>query len=153
MTDMVNHPPHYKSGGLEAIDVLEAFFPDDPLGWQVGKYILRYRKKNGLEDLKKAQWYLNRLIDKFEGDAVPMNERAVPTDELVWTDFADVPPGTLVSCDNDILWLLRTKDGLGWWVTNDLLEDEIAALKDQRDGWGITPELNEAGPFRFKAHV
>lgn len=82
--DMVNHPPHYKSGDLEAIDVLEAFFPDDPLGWQVGKYILRYRRKNGLEDLKKAQWYLNRLIGKFEGgaDAVPTDERAVPTDEL-----------------------------------------------------------------------
>lgn len=77
---------------------------------------------------------------------------AAPTDELVWTDFADVPPGTLVSCDNDFLWLLRTKNG-GWWVERGLPKDEIAALKDQRDGWGITPSINRAGPFRFKAHV
>lgn len=82
----------------------------------------------------------------------PMHADAVPTDELVWTDFADVPPGTLVSCDNDFLWLLRTKNG-GWWVEGNLPKDKIAALKDQRDGWGITPSLNRSGPFRFKAHV
>ncbi|AER26434.1 nucleotide kinase [Mycobacterium phage Saintus] len=67
MTDIINEPDHYKSGGMEAIDVLEAFFPEDPLGWQVGKYILRYKKKNGLEDLQKAEVYLKRLIAKLEG--------------------------------------------------------------------------------------
>lgn len=67
MEDVVNHPSHYMSAsGLEAIDVLEAFFESDPLGWQVGKYILRYKSKHGVQDLKKARWYLNRLIDRLE---------------------------------------------------------------------------------------
>lgn len=66
--DMVNHPPHYQSeSGLEVIDVIDAF-----LDWKsvyagnVLKYTLRYKNKNGLEDLKKAQWYLNRMITKME---------------------------------------------------------------------------------------
>lgn len=61
--DMVNHPDHYKSPtGLETIDVIEAF----GLGFHAGnavKYILRAgRKGDRTEDLKKARWYLNRLI-------------------------------------------------------------------------------------------
>lgn len=69
MKDIINHPEHYKTeNGLEAIDVIEAFTE----GLQGGeatntgnilKYMCRWKKKNGLEDLKKAQWYLNRLID------------------------------------------------------------------------------------------
>lgn len=78
MTDIVNHPPHYKTNGLEAIEVLEAFFEDDPLGWQIGKYILRYKKKNGLEDLQKAEWYLKRLIGKVKGEDVIDAEEVEP---------------------------------------------------------------------------
>lgn len=73
-TDIVNHPPHYKSKlGLETIDVIEAF-TEDLTGYEavdtgnVIKYICRWKKKNGLQDLKKAQWYLNRLIKKLEED-------------------------------------------------------------------------------------
>lgn len=72
MPDMVNHPDHYKTkSGLETIDVIEAF-TSDLCGWEatntgnVIKYICRWKKKNGLEDLKKASWYLNRLIEKIE---------------------------------------------------------------------------------------
>ena len=67
--DMVNHPPHYQSEtGLEVIDVIEAF-TFDLKGIEavdtgnVLKYICRWKKKNGLQDLEKAQWYLNRLIN------------------------------------------------------------------------------------------
>ena len=65
--DMVNHPPHYfGKGGMESIDVIEAF----DLGFCLGnavKYILRHNNKgNPLEDLKKAQWYLNRAISNLE---------------------------------------------------------------------------------------
>ena len=67
--DMVSHPPHYQSStGLEAIDVIEAFTSDlkgieaTDTG-NVIKYICRWRHKNGMEDLKKAQWYLNHLIE------------------------------------------------------------------------------------------
>ena len=64
-TDMVNHPPHYKAGGMETIDFIEA----KGLGYHLGnvvKYITRAdHKGNKLEDLKKAQWYLSRAIEKL----------------------------------------------------------------------------------------
>lgn len=66
--DMVNHPPHY--GGAdnpyEAIKVIEAWQLDFCLGNAV-KYISRAGKKNdALEDLRKAQWYLNRAVANME---------------------------------------------------------------------------------------
>ncbi|GAB6393606.1 MAG: DUF3310 domain-containing protein [Treponematales bacterium] len=65
MNDSVNHPPHYTFGRFEVIDVLEDWFPADPLLWQVGKYIARAgRKGNAVEDLEKAAWYLRRRIEK-----------------------------------------------------------------------------------------
>jgi hypothetical protein len=64
--DNVNHPEHYTFGRYEVIDVLEDWFPADPLLWQVGKYIARAgHKGNMLEDLKKAAWYLNRRIERL----------------------------------------------------------------------------------------
>lgn len=67
MTDNVNSPKHYTYGKFEVIDVLQEFFPDDPLVWQVGKYIARYKHKGKpLEDLKKARWYLERRIKQLE---------------------------------------------------------------------------------------
>ena len=70
--DMVNHPKHYKAkNGMEVIDVIEAFTANLK-GYEathtgnVIKYICRWKEKNGLEDLKKAQWYLNRLIKNIE---------------------------------------------------------------------------------------
>ena len=62
---MVNHPPHYKAGGIETIDFIEA----KELGYHLGnvvKYVSRAdHKGNKLEDLKKAQWYLARAIEKL----------------------------------------------------------------------------------------
>lgn len=70
--DMVNHPNHYKSeSGLEVIDVIKAF-TSDLTGYQavdtgnIIRYICRWNKKNGLEDLKKARWYLDDLIKEIE---------------------------------------------------------------------------------------
>ncbi|MDO5742482.1 MAG: DUF3310 domain-containing protein [Vagococcus sp.] len=63
-TDYVNHPEHYKQGDIEAIDIIENFSLNYHLG-NVLKYILRHeRKGKPLEDLRKAQWYLNREIDR-----------------------------------------------------------------------------------------
>lgn len=65
-TDMVNHPPHYTAGGIETIDFIEA----KKLGYNLGnvvKYITRSDLKGDrLENLKKAQWYLNREIKNEE---------------------------------------------------------------------------------------
>lgn len=70
--DEVNHPKHYKANnGLEAIQVISGF-TSDLTGMEavctanVLKYILRWKHKNGLEDLKKAQWYLEYLISELE---------------------------------------------------------------------------------------
>jgi hypothetical protein len=63
--DPVNHPAHYTFGKYEVADVLEDWFPADPLLWQTGKYIARAgRKGPALQDLEKAAWYLARRIEK-----------------------------------------------------------------------------------------
>lgn len=67
----VSHPAHYISNGLETIDVIEAFTKDlsgieaTDTG-NIIKYICRWKHKNGLQDLEKAQWYLNHLIGKVK---------------------------------------------------------------------------------------
>jgi hypothetical protein len=62
LTDNVNHPPHYKAGGIETIDFIEAKSLNYNLG-NVVKYITRAdHKGNKLEDLAKAQWYLAREL-------------------------------------------------------------------------------------------
>lgn len=65
--EAVNHPSYYKTGGIEAIDVIEAWDLDFCLGNTV-KYIARCGKKSDkvVEDLKKAAWYLNREIERME---------------------------------------------------------------------------------------
>jgi hypothetical protein len=64
-TDNVNHPAHYKVGGIETIDFIEAKGLSYHLG-NVVKYIARADSKgNRKEDLLKAQWYLNREIAKL----------------------------------------------------------------------------------------
>tara|TARA_R100000541_G_scaffold54680_1_gene63270 strand:- start:325 stop:597 length:273 start_codon:yes stop_codon:yes gene_type:complete len=64
--DMVNSPSHYNKAGIETIDALEAMLVDGYdyyLQGNIVKYLWRFRYKNGVEDLKKAQWYLNKLIE------------------------------------------------------------------------------------------
>lgn len=64
--DMINNPPHYTTGGIEVIDFIEA----KGLGYHLGnviKYVTRAGMKgNKLEDLRKAQWYIDRAIDNLE---------------------------------------------------------------------------------------
>lgn len=70
--DMINNPAHYNHGKYECIDVIIDVIKNynDPVAaWLVGqimKYIWRWNLKNGLEDLKKAQFYLNKLIEHKE---------------------------------------------------------------------------------------
>lgn len=65
--DMVHHPSHYKSAGMEAIEVMEAFVPDfhSYCMGNVIKYVLRHLQKNGKQDLEKARWYLDRMIKDY----------------------------------------------------------------------------------------
>ena len=60
--DKIGSPSHYQHGSIQTIDVIE----DWELGYHEGnviKYLSRWKKKGGVEDLKKALWYLQRLID------------------------------------------------------------------------------------------
>ena len=66
MSDPVNHPDHYTKGGIETIDFITAKELSYELG-NVVKYVSRAQFKGKyLEDLKKARWYLDRLIQKKE---------------------------------------------------------------------------------------
>ena len=67
INETVNHPSYYKTGGIEAIDVIEAWDLDFCLGNTI-KYISRAGRKSDkvIEDLKKAAWYLNREIPRIE---------------------------------------------------------------------------------------
>jgi hypothetical protein len=65
--DVVNSPPHYTAGGIEAIDAIEAALSGEgfrgALKANVLKYMWRYEKKaDPVADLRKARWYLDRLI-------------------------------------------------------------------------------------------
>jgi hypothetical protein len=71
MSDAIN-PAHYSSGDFQCIDAIKASMTTEEFfGYLKGncqKYVWRYRQKGGVEDLRKAQWYLNRLIHEFEID-------------------------------------------------------------------------------------
>lgn len=72
MVDVVNKPAHYRQGGVECIEAIEASMSREEFqGYLKGnleKYIWRYRHKNGIEDLRKARWYLDRLIASVEAE-------------------------------------------------------------------------------------
>lgn len=65
--DMVNHPNHYKGNKFECIDVMEEIYGKEAVQHfcilNSFKYIYRQNKKNGVEDVKKAVWYLNKYIE------------------------------------------------------------------------------------------
>lgn len=71
--DYVNHPTHYTQGGIECIDAIkaatkglggiEAFCTGNAI-----KYLWRWKNKNGAQDLEKAVWYINRLMDEILGE-------------------------------------------------------------------------------------
>jgi len=69
LEDVVNHPIHYNKSGIETIDAIEAMTNegfDYYLQGNIMKYLWRYKYKNGVEDLEKAQWYLNKLISTIK---------------------------------------------------------------------------------------
>lgn len=67
----VDHPAHYTAGSIETIDHIRDMLTDEGyegyLAGNVLKYMARYRHKGGAEDLRKADWYLARLVEMKEG--------------------------------------------------------------------------------------
>ena len=72
MVDVVNHPSHYETGTFECIDVMietqgkEAVM--DFCLCKAFKYLYRHRRTNGVEDIKKARWYVNKYIELAESE-------------------------------------------------------------------------------------
>ena len=68
--DLINNPAHYNQGGIECIDAIEAMLSKEEfIGYLRGnsqKYRWRFRYKNGIQDLKKAEWYEKRLSKLLE---------------------------------------------------------------------------------------
>ena len=73
MSDAVNHPTHYTSGGVECIEAIRSSMTADGFAdyckGNIIKYIWRWRDKGGIEDLKKAQVYLSWLIEAVDNAA------------------------------------------------------------------------------------
>lgn len=113
MSDMVNNPPHYQRGGMEAIDVIENW----GLGMHLGnalKYILRCGYKGGtvahkIEDLRKALWYVNRATAR-----VPLKRHfydsglaLISAHDVICAFGLDGPLGHAVDAiqSRDLVWL------------------------------------------------
>ena len=84
--DMVNHPPHYE-GKVECIDALESATAGLEGIEAVDtanaiKYICRWRHKNGKQDLKKAIWYLQHLINHLEENEIISEPKSINTDSI-----------------------------------------------------------------------
>lgn len=67
MADRVDHPSHYDTGRYECIEVMEEALGREAVKafciCNAFKYLYRHKRKNGLEDLKKARWYLDKRIE------------------------------------------------------------------------------------------
>lgn len=73
--DMVNNPPHYTHGGIETIDYMEAKSTPEEFAGHLRLTAIKYLsrtgyKDNALQDLKKAQWYVNRLVKYSEKQTI-----------------------------------------------------------------------------------
>ena len=90
MEDNVNHPEHYQNiAGIEAIDILNDMVKDLPgkqaaMLWNSMKYLFRFQKKNGVEDLKKARNYLDYLIADVEATNEAAKDIMANSSEVLW---------------------------------------------------------------------
>lgn len=92
---MVSHPAHYLKGGMETIDVIEAFTEglSGIEAYDTGaiiKYICRWKDKGGKQDLEKAMWYTQHLIDHINADDDDINtdDDEVNTADDAWASLA-----------------------------------------------------------------
>ena len=89
--DVINHPKHYETDKVECIEAMEITQGRGAVMsfclCNAFKYLWRHQRKNGVEDVKKAQWYLNKYIELAEKEGVPIcNE--LKKESL---DFMDAP--------------------------------------------------------------
>lgn len=117
MADNVSHPIHYNQGGIECIEAIkaatvgktgiEAFCVGNAI-----KYLFRYETKNGIEDARKAAWYVNRLISELEAkehkEDTSFDYDFVPSDEdgdccCCVHDNTDIDCMPCIKCKNNFI--------------------------------------------------
>ena len=141
MSDPIN-PKHYKHLPAEAIDIIMAAIAKAPsnqaayLQGQVLKYLLRYWEKKGIEDLRKAKWYLDRMVASFDESIAEASEaNETPSDELTPKPSKTQPPSgyRLLGPAKDeprqavdLYWSLSDRD----WVSIDQCVEYA-----NRDNW------------------
>jgi hypothetical protein len=92
MVDMVNHPPHYTRGGVECIDALASATAgleglDAVCTANAIKYLWRWKQKGGVEDLRKAQWYISKLIETSVTPQLDLLRPAAPSHGQTWAKW------------------------------------------------------------------
>ena len=135
MSDPIN-PKHYKHLPVEAIDIIMAAIAKAPsnesayLQGQVLKYLLRCWEKKGVEDLRKAKWYLDRMVTSFDdllAEASGANE--TPSNEPTVNPQGMLPPSgcrwikcgeTLIDTDEFI-----HRDGYRDTIDSDLVGEKV----------------------------
>ena len=124
--DNVNNPKHYQGiNGLEVIEVMENFIPKlngmkAVCMANIIKYVLRHPEKNGVEDLMKARWYLDRLISYYTSKPCEEDEK---------------------QDDNEILLFELS------YIDDVKIRDYISDLhniRDERDQWSYIVRLMES---------
>jgi hypothetical protein len=136
MSDAVNKPAHYNQGSIECIEAMKIVLtPEEFRGYLKGnvfKYLWREKDKNGIEDLKKAKWYLDRLIDSFDESIAEANETPI---EPTRTSKRQPPAGYRLlgpakdepRIEGDSYWSLAIEE----WVILPSYKVEYA----NRDNW------------------
>lgn len=119
--DNVNHPNHYTSGPFECIE-LTSRYPF--LGGNAIKYVYRWQGKNGLEDLRKALWYLNRA--KEESPYEPLG--LYPLDSFV-------PPYCYFHMDDESVHMLRKLARLNWQNMRGFWKGMAELACDHKSGY------------------
>lgn len=137
--DSIN-PNHYIFGGIETIEYLKAkLTPEEYRGFLKGnvlKYVSREAEKNGLEDLKKAKWYLDKLIE-FE------NDRKLSTIENLQATYA--PKIKMTKKEADMLKSLKRLSRIGVGIVDYSGQEPKVLLSNESyfvDAW-LHPELIE----------
>jgi hypothetical protein len=136
MSDAVNKPAHYNQGSIECIEAMKIVLtPEEFRGYLKGnvfKYLWREKDKNGIEDLKKAKWYLDRLIDSFDESIAEANETPI---EPTRTSKRQPPAGYRLlgpakdepRIEGDSYWSLAIEE----WIVLPSYKVEYA----NRDNW------------------
>lgn len=147
MSDAIN-PDHYKRLPAEAIEIIESAIDKAPsnqdayLHGQVLKYILRCWNKNGIEDLRKAKWYLDRLIDSFdesepEQPKPTLNSDTIPEGYRKLNDSSEEPRQL-----GDLRWGVAEKRYI------EISGDEIGYAN--RDNWAACRKITGEGTGEVK---